>query len=139
MIDFQDSDKLINTKPLQTAVQGRNVSRALLSEALADLAPQGRITHRMGTHLNQYHGVAISPDGSKMLTANRDRTARLWDIATGQCLLVFEGHTDELRRAAFLHDGTRALTTADDKTLRVWDLATGTSSLVLAGHTGIVT
>jgi WD40 repeat protein len=139
MKDFKESDKTEKAQPAPTGTQGRQVSSAVLTEALADFAPHRKITHRTGTHLNQYHGVAISPDGSKMLTANRDRTARLWDIATGQCLMVFTGHADELRRAAFLHDGTRAVTTADDGTLRVWDLATGACSLVLAGHTGIVT
>ncbi|MHB8772164.1 MAG: WD40 repeat domain-containing protein [Syntrophales bacterium] len=92
----------------------------------------------MGAHTHQYHGVAVSPDGSRMITANRDHTARLWDIASGQCLMVFEGHTGELRRTAFMNDGVRAVTTADDGTLRLWDCATGACILVLKGHTGRV-
>ena len=117
----------------------RPVSRDIIRETLADLGPAGRITHHLGTHIHQYHGVAISPDGSKMVTANRDRTARLWDVASGQCLMVFQGHTDELRRAAFMNDGEHAVTTADDGTLRLWDCTTGACVIVLRGHKGKVT
>lgn len=133
------SDGMENAKPTQTGDQDLNVSRDIITDALAGLAPRGRITHRTGTHLDQYHGVSISPDGSKMLTANRDRTARLWDIASGQCLMVLEEHTGELRRVVFLNDGVRAVTTADDGTLRLWDLATGACTLVMDGRGGMVT
>jgi len=36
-----------------------------------------------------------------------DRTVRLWDVATGRCLRVFKGHTDEVFTAVFHPDGTR--------------------------------
>jgi WD40 repeat protein len=139
MKDPKAFDKTGSMRPAPSEGQALNVSRDIIRDTLADLIPAGRITHRIGTHLHQYHGVAISPDGSKMLTANRDRTARLWDMATGQCLMVFEGHTGELRRAAFTNDGTRAVTTADDGTLRLSNLATGECDHVMEGHRDTVT
>ena len=45
-------------------------------------------------HTDEVHGVAISPDGKYLATAAADRTAALWDLATGKQLHVFTGYTD---------------------------------------------
>ena len=116
----------------------RRASDDVVREALADLVPGGRTTHRIGGHTDWYHGAAVSPDGSRLITANRDGTARLWDIASGQCLMVFRGHTSEVVRAAFMNHTDRAVTTDDEGTLRLWDCATGACVLVLKGHHGRV-
>lgn len=33
--------------------------------------------------------VIFNPQGTRILTASSDRTARLWDSFTGECLQVF--------------------------------------------------
>ncbi len=116
----------------------RRASDDVVREVLGTLVPGGRTTHRIGGHTDWYHGAAVSPDGSRLITANRDGTARLWDIASGQCLMVFRGHTGEVVRAAFMNHADRAVTTDDDGTLRLWDCATGACILVLKGHHGRV-
>ena len=40
------------------------------------------------------NSAAFSPDGSRVVTASRDETARLWDAETGASLTGLEGHTD---------------------------------------------
>jgi RepB DNA-primase from phage plasmid/WD domain, G-beta repeat len=66
----------------------------------------------------------FSPDGRFALSGS-DKTLRLWDIATRQCLRIFEGHTDSVKSAAFSPDGRFALSGSSDKTLRLWDVTTG--------------
>lgn len=132
------SDKTANTRLAPAERSALAASRDIIRDILADFYGMGRITHRVGMHLHQYHGVNITADGSRMITANRDHTARLWDIASGQCLAVFRGHTDELRRAAFTIDEKQAVTCANDGTLRLWDCTSGECLLTLNGHEGDV-
>jgi small GTP-binding protein len=75
------------------------------------------------------------PDEKRVLTGQDDSTMRLWDLETGRCLRVFEGHTGNVWGVAWSTDGRRALSCAGDATVRLWDVETGRSLRVLQGHT----
>lgn len=53
---------------------------------------------------------------ARALTASWEKTARLWDAATGKEVGKFEGHTDYVLSAVFSPDGKQVLTASDDKT-----------------------
>ena len=38
------------------------------------------------------NSAAFSPDGARIVTASDDRTARVWDAATGQEIAALRGH-----------------------------------------------
>ena len=38
-------------------------------------------------------GVAVTPDGTRAVSASADKTLRVWDLATGKSLASLEGHT----------------------------------------------
>src|SRR6516165_240161 len=82
--------------------------------------------------------AAFSPDGSRVVTASWDGTARLWDIKTGAALATLAGHRGWVWKAAFSPDGRRIVTASADKTARVWDAATGALLATLSGHRGWV-
>jgi len=54
--------------------------------------------------------ICFSPKGNHILTASSDKTARLWDAATGHCLQILEGHTDEIFSCAFNYKGDIIIT-----------------------------
>ncbi len=62
----------------------------------------------------------------------------MWDLATGVCERVLEGHTGPVNSVACHPDGVHALSGDIDGTVRVWDLASGACERVLEGHTGSV-
>jgi len=72
-------------------------------------------------HTNWVNSVRFSPDGSKLVTASADHTARVWDMATGACLGVFTNHTGSVKAAVFSPDGNWIASAADDKTVRLWE------------------
>jgi WD40 repeat protein/transcriptional regulator with XRE-family HTH domain len=76
-------------------------------------------------HTDGLWAVTISPDGRYLATGSEDKTARLWDLATGQTLRIFSGHTAGVGSVAFSPDGKYLMTGSDDRTVRLWDVATG--------------
>jgi WD40 repeat protein len=71
------------------------------------------------------YAVAFRPDGKAVLTGSYDRTARLWDAATGRPLGDPLTHQDPVVAVAFRPDGKAVLTGSRDGTARLWDAATG--------------
>ena len=68
--------------------------------------------------------ATFSPDGSRIVTASTDNTARIWNAATGEEIAVLQGHEHSVMHAAFSPDGSRIVTASIDKTARIWDAAT---------------
>ena len=51
-----------------------------------------------------------APMATRVLTGSRDKTARLWDAATGNEIRAFKGHEHFVLSVAFSPDGARVLT-----------------------------
>jgi len=69
-----------------------------------------------------YHAI-FSPDGTRILTASWDKTAKLLDANSGKLILSL-AHHGAVNRATFSTDGKLILTASADKTAKLWD-ATG--------------
>jgi WD40 repeat protein len=85
-------------------------------------------------HEDSVWSAAFSLDGTRVVTASADKTARVWDSRTGQLVSTLKGHEDSVLSAAFSPDGTRVVTASEDKTARVWDSRTGQLVSTLKGH-----
>ena len=96
-------------------------------------APGAQLTVFLG-HGDFVVTAAYSPDGTRIVTASNDKTARIWDARTGMELQVLSGHSDYVNCAAYSPDGSRIVTVSIDKTARIWDARTGAQLTVLLGH-----
>jgi WD40 repeat protein/TPR repeat protein len=85
-------------------------------------------------HRAEVRSAAFSPDGTRIVTASYDKTARIWDARTGAQLAALSGHDNVVISAAYSPDGTRIVTSSFDKTARIWDARTGAQLTVLSGH-----
>ncbi|MBT1076858.1 DUF4062 domain-containing protein [Geobacter grbiciae] len=95
----------------------------------------GAIERILGTHTHPVRGVAITPDGSRAISAADDATLRVWDLASGAELMVLKGHESEVLAVAVFPDGRRIASGSRDATVRLWDTETGECLLILRGHT----
>ena len=82
--------------------------------------------------------VTFSRDGRLVATASKDKTAKLWDVATGRELHTLTGHTRWVYGVAFSPDGRQVATASWDKTVKLWDIATGRVVRTLEGFKGNV-
>ncbi len=83
--------------------------------------------------------LAYSPDGSRIVSASHDGTARVWDAETAKTIWTLKGHAVDVKRAnedsrqlglfsaAYSPDGKRIASGGNDKdkTARLWNAETG--------------
>ena len=72
-------------------------------------------------HSKSISSIAISPDGKNIVSGSIDKTIKVWDFKTGECLNSLEGHSDCVRSIAISPDGKNIVSGSDDTTIKVWD------------------
>jgi WD40 repeat protein len=82
--------------------------------------------------------VAVSPDGSTILTGSSDRTAQLWDAVTGRPIGAPFVHGQTVLGVAFSPDGTKIVTGCADSAVQLWDVESGKLLWRRSHRTGII-
>jgi len=79
-------------------------------------------TIRTITHSANFTCATLSPDNKFILAGSDDDSIGIWEIATGEILKRFYGHSDRINSVSFLSQGRRILSGSDDMTARLWDI-----------------
>jgi WD40 repeat protein len=79
------------------------------------------------------YSVALSPQGETF--ASGDRTLRLWNAKTGQCLKSLRELSPRIVSIAYSPDGHLIATSCYDTSVKLWDATTGKCLKTLQGHT----
>ncbi|MCU0511504.1 MAG: TIR domain-containing protein [Anaerolineae bacterium] len=82
--------------------------------------------------------LSFSPDGRYLGLGTDYGEVLLREVATGELIRSYEGHTDWVERVTFSPDGRTLASASDDRTIRLWEVQTGEELAVLEGHTSFV-
>lgn len=99
-------------------------------------------------HADSVRSVAFSRDGKTLASGSFDKTAKLWNVDSGELLGTLRGHGNAhpaggnlrpgINRVAFTPDGTILATAGLDGTVKLWDVATKKELRTLRGHSNRV-
>ena len=122
--------RLLRDEPANTVAASRLLA-ALTQRSFA--LPAGELIHG-----DEVLSAEYSPDGRWIVTASRDRTARIWNAQTARLSLELAGQQGEVRCARFSPDSQRVVTGSEDGTARLWDVAAGRSLGQFSNHESAV-
>jgi len=102
--------------------------------------------YKMRGHVDTVTGLALSPDGSYLLSNSMDCTVRIWDIRPfapqERCVKILQGnqHNFEknLLRCGWYHDGSKVSAGSADRYVYIWDTTSRRILYKLPGHQGSV-
>jgi hypothetical protein len=97
--------------------------------ALIDVCTGERI-RKLGPHRHLIHGLDFSSDGTHLVSASRDHTVVVWDVARGARVHPLIGHGECVSSARFTPSG-RVVSAGLDGLVLSWDLSTGVPTRLL--------
>ena len=106
-----------------------------------DLATGAQVGEPLTGHDGAVGSVAVSPDGTRIVSGGGDGWMRVAERVTGAVVdFTITGiGMDEVVAVAVTPDGTRIVSGGRNGSVRVWDLATGAQvGAPLTGHHGVV-
>lgn len=116
-----------------------------------DLA-KGEVIHVLREHTHHVECLAFSPStlsvletsegqtikgkesvpGNFLVSGSRDKTIKVWEMATGQCVMTLVGHDNWVRGVDFHPSGKFIISVSDDKTIKIWDLQQGRATKTIS-------
>ncbi|MFM6269383.1 MAG: hypothetical protein ACKPFA_23205, partial [Dolichospermum sp.] len=94
----------------------------------------GQKLHISSCHNEPIETIAITPDGTKIISGSQDKMIKVWDLATGKELISLSGHNGSIKKIAITPDGTKIISGSWDKTIKVWDLSKEYKISPVNGH-----
>eukprot|EP01052_Picozoa_sp_SAG31_P021259 SAG31_NODE_1635_length_7682_cov_5.457471_1_plen_494_part_10 len=89
-------------------------------------------------HTSAVTSVCFSAGGETIVSGSNDKSVKIWDAATGECVQTLQGHTGVVRSVCFSAGGETIISGSWDQSVKIWDAAIGECVQTLQGHTGPV-
>jgi WD40 repeat protein len=79
--------------------------------------------------------VALSADGTTLVSGGKDKAIKVWDVQTGALKRTLQSDSGVVTALAISADNTTVVSGHGDRMLRIWDLTTDQPPQMLQGHT----
>jgi WD40 repeat protein len=76
--------------------------------------------------------LSPSPEGTLIATASKDKTVRIWDVITGTCVAICEGHTESVSAVSFSSKPTAFTRWISGGTSTTAPVSAGTSGWIVS-------
>ncbi len=90
-------------------------------------------------HDDTVHGVRFSPDGKVIASGSADKYVRTFDVASGDLLRRFEGHTHHVLSVSWQGNGQVLASAGADGVVKIWNAKDGDQSRSIGGFKKQVT
>ncbi|MEJ7596242.1 MAG: WD40 repeat domain-containing protein, partial [Planctomycetaceae bacterium] len=90
-------------------------------------------------HSDTVYGLEFSADGKFLASAAADKFVKVFNVASGEFVRAFEGHTHHVMDVSWKGDGTALASAGADNAIKVWNVETGEQSQTIATYTRQVT
>lgn len=115
-----DAGRRLATNPVAISQDGRLLATMTQKSLVITDSVAGKLMRTIAHgHSAAVNAAVFSMDGKSILTASKDKTARLLDRTTGALIFELTGHENQIGSAAFSRDGRRIMTVSNSE-IRIW-------------------
>ena len=122
----------------QLAAGGGEASRS--GELTLWSIPDGTLQRKFEEpHSDTIYGLEFSTDGKLLATAAADKFVKVFDVATGEHVRSYEGHTHHVMDVSWKGDRTTLVSAGADNAIKVWNAETGEQARTITTYSKQVT
>lgn len=133
---------LLNSQPdtaMLLSVQAWNTSPTVEARGnLLSMSARAAYDREFAAHAEAVSDLAFTPDGRQLVTASRDQTLGVWDLAGHRRTASLTEHATWLRSVSISPDGATAVSVGDDRAVVLWNLGSRVRTAVMFDHTAAV-
>ena len=121
-----------NTSGLAFSPDGKYLVAGAENRVLLFSVPQLQIVKELSQHQDYVTNVAFAPDSKKMASISWDKTARIWDAASGEQLANFTLTEGYPKAVTFSGDGKSLIVGSSSGQFYIWNLISKEAQIVNA-------
>ncbi len=102
-------------------------------------AATGTLQHTLDGHAGRVTALAMSADGSELVSGDSDGRILRWDPTTGELLDGIDAHDGRVTALTYSPDGALLVSGGSDTNAMLWDLESGEQLFMLTEHGSSIT